>query len=69
MLVMLRGEGNKSALLPGADGDVRKVAGVLNKSEEHRNFIVHPNFSVNITDVGFYGTMFYVQFPGNFFVA
>ncbi len=60
MLVMLRGERNKSALFPGADGDGCKVVGVLNKSEKHGNFIVHPHFSVNITDVGFYGAMLYV---------
>ena len=46
-----------------------ELAGVLDESQEHRDFIVDPGFSINVSDMGLYGAIFNIDDFGNFFIV
>ena len=45
-----------------------KVVGILNESKEHSDFIVDPGFSINVSDMGLYGTIFNIDDFGDLFI-
>jgi hypothetical protein len=49
----------------GCSGEV----GVFNESQEHRDFVMYPGFSIDVSDMGLYCTSFNIDDFGNFFIV
>ncbi len=46
-----------------------EVVGVFDESQEHRDFVMYPGFSINVSDMGLYCTSFNIDDFGNFFIV